>query len=68
MIVGLVLAAGASQRLGRPKQTLPFGDTTLLGRVVADERDRHTLHAAGLGRLHAGDGILHHHAPRRRDA
>ena len=36
MIVGVVLAAGASRRLGRPKQTLPFGDTTLLGRVVAD--------------------------------
>jgi molybdenum cofactor cytidylyltransferase len=36
MIVGVVLAAGASTRLGRPKQTLPFGDTTVLGRVVAD--------------------------------
>ena len=30
-MVGIVLGAGASRRLGRPKQTLPFGDTTLLG-------------------------------------
>jgi molybdenum cofactor cytidylyltransferase len=35
-VVGVVLAAGASTRLGRPKQTLPFGDRTLLGHVVAD--------------------------------
>lgn len=27
---GLVLAAGASRRLGRPKQMLPFGEATLL--------------------------------------
>jgi molybdenum cofactor cytidylyltransferase len=30
----LVLAAGGSKRLGRPKQTLPYGDTTLLGHVL----------------------------------
>jgi len=35
-IVGIVLGAGASRRLGRPKQTLPFGDTTLLGWVMRD--------------------------------
>src|SRR3954447_7797586 len=33
-VAGLVLAAGGSSRLGRPKQTLPFGDTTLLGHVL----------------------------------
>jgi molybdenum cofactor cytidylyltransferase len=33
-VVGIVLGAGASRRLGRPKQTLPFGDTTLLGWVL----------------------------------
>jgi molybdenum cofactor cytidylyltransferase len=33
-MVGIVLGAGASKRLGRPKQTLPFGDTTLLGHVL----------------------------------
>ena len=34
MITGLVLAAGGSRRLGRPKQLLPYGDGTLLGHVV----------------------------------
>jgi molybdenum cofactor cytidylyltransferase len=32
---GLVLAAGGSSRLGRPKQLLPYGDSTLLGHVLA---------------------------------
>ena len=31
-----MLGAGASSRLGRPKQTLPLGDTTLLGWVMRD--------------------------------
>ena len=35
-VVGIVLGAGASRRLGRPKQTLPFGDTSLLGWVVRE--------------------------------
>lgn len=30
----VVLAAGSSRRLGRPKQTLPLGDTTLLGATL----------------------------------
>lgn len=34
VVCGIVLAAGLSSRMGRPKQTLPFGDTTLLGWVV----------------------------------
>ena len=34
-ISGLILGAGASQRLGQPKQLLPFGGTILLGWVVA---------------------------------
>jgi len=37
-VSGLVLAAGASTRLGEPKQLLPFGGTTLLGHVVAEAR------------------------------
>ncbi len=35
-LVGIVLGAGASTRLGRPKQTLPFGDGSLLAYVVRD--------------------------------
>ena len=37
-VCGLVLGAGGSRRLGRPKQLLPYGDTTLLGHVVATAR------------------------------
>jgi molybdenum cofactor cytidylyltransferase len=33
-VSGLILGAGASERLGQPKQLLPFGGTTLLGWVV----------------------------------
>lgn len=34
-ISGLILGAGSSQRFGPPKQLLPFGNTTMLGWVVA---------------------------------
>lgn len=33
-VTGLVLGAGGSSRLGRPKQLLPYGEGTLLGHVV----------------------------------
>src|SRR5262245_41408674 len=35
-VVGVILGAGASRRLGRPKQILRLGDTTLLGWVVRE--------------------------------
>src|SRR5688500_3353909 len=35
---GLVLGAGGSRRLGRPKQLLRYGDDTLLGHVVKTAR------------------------------
>lgn len=38
-IAALVLAAGGSSRLGRPKQLEPWGDTTLLGHVIRQVRD-----------------------------
>ena len=37
-ICGLVLGAGGSRRLGRPKQLLPYGGATLLGHVVGVAR------------------------------
>jgi molybdenum cofactor cytidylyltransferase len=37
-VTGLVLAAGASKRLGRPKQLLPFGSVTLLDHVLQTAR------------------------------
>jgi molybdenum cofactor cytidylyltransferase len=36
VIAALVLAGGGSTRLGRPKQVEPWGETTLLGHVVAE--------------------------------
>lgn len=37
--VALLPAAGASRRMGRPKLLLPFGESTLVGSVVAALRD-----------------------------
>jgi molybdenum cofactor cytidylyltransferase len=37
-VTGLVLAAGGSSRLGRPKQLLPYAGGTLLGHVVSVAR------------------------------
>lgn len=41
-IGAIVLAAGLSTRMGRPKMLLPWGESTVLGRVVC------TLHRAGI--------------------
>jgi len=37
-VAGLVLAAGGSRRLGRPKQLLPYAGATLLDHTVASAR------------------------------
>jgi molybdenum cofactor cytidylyltransferase len=37
-VTGLVLGAGGSERLGRPKQLLPYGEGTLLGHVAGTAR------------------------------
>lgn len=44
-VTGVVLAAGASRRLGQPKQVLPYRDTTVLGATLDVAR------AAGFGQL-----------------
>lgn len=35
MITALILAAGQSKRMGKPKMLLPWGETTVLGKVIA---------------------------------
>lgn len=50
MIGAVILAAGQSQRMGRPKMTLPWGDTTVIGQVV------HTLTTAGVEEIVAVTG------------
>lgn len=35
-VIAVVLAAGASRRMGRPKQLLPWGETTVLGQTLAN--------------------------------
>lgn len=44
-VAGLVLAAGGSRRLGRPKQLLPYGEATLLDHTLA------TAHECGFDQL-----------------
>ena len=41
VVAGLVLAAGGSSRLGRPKQLLPFGPATLLDHTLSTARRCH---------------------------
>jgi molybdenum cofactor cytidylyltransferase len=38
-IAAVILAAGESRRLGRAKQLEPWGDSNLLGQVVARTRE-----------------------------
>lgn len=50
MISAIVLAAGKSLRMGQPKMALPWGNTTVIGKVIA------TLMDAGLSDLHVVTG------------
>ncbi len=45
MIAAIVLAAGLSRRMGRPKLSLPWRDTTVIGQVVS------VLSAAGIAEI-----------------
>lgn len=53
MIAAVVLAAGQSKRMGSPKMILPWGDTTVIGRVVA------VLQEAGVAEICAVTGGAH---------
>ena len=54
MISAIIPAAGLSTRMGRPKLTLPFGDGTVIGRVIA------ALRAGGVDAVLVVTGV---HAP-----
>ena len=45
MIAAIILAAGESKRMGQPKMLLPWGNTTVLGRVIS------TFQEAGVGEV-----------------
>jgi molybdenum cofactor cytidylyltransferase len=45
MISAIILAAGESRRMGQPKSLLPWGATSVLGKVVS------TISAAGVSRI-----------------
>jgi molybdenum cofactor cytidylyltransferase len=54
-IAAVILAAGASRRMGRPKLVLPWGQESVIGQVV------HTLMEAGINEIVAvtgGAGLL----------
>lgn len=38
MIAAIILAAGQSKRMGQPKMSLPWGETTVLGHVIATHK------------------------------
>jgi len=53
MIVGIVLSAGESKRMGTPKQLLPWGETTML---------QHVIENAGVSKLSQVLVVLGHRA------
>jgi molybdenum cofactor cytidylyltransferase len=59
-ISGLVLAAGSSRRLGRPKQLLPYQGTILLDWVVAQVEAAQALDEVIVVLGHAADEIRSH--------
>lgn len=53
MIAAVILAAGESKRMGRPKMLLPWGATTVLGQVLS------TYQAAGIDEILVVTGGAH---------
>jgi molybdenum cofactor cytidylyltransferase len=58
ILTALVLAAGSSRRLGRPKQLLPYQGTTLLGWVVAQAEACAALDEVLVVLGHEGETVL----------
>jgi molybdenum cofactor cytidylyltransferase len=58
ILTALVLAAGSSRRLGRPKQLLPYRGTTLLGWVVAQAEACSALDEVLVVLGHEGEAVL----------
>ena len=56
MISALILAAGKSTRMGRPKMALPWGDTTVLGHVINVFRAAEVEDVLVVGGGHTGLG------------
>jgi len=52
MIAGVLLAAGASRRMGRPKLLLPWGKTSVLGHLLQQWNE---LRASQIAVVHAPD-------------
>jgi len=57
-LTGLILAAGSSKRLGRPKQLLPYRGTTLLGWAIAQAEASEALDEVLLVLGHVREDIL----------
>lgn len=53
MIAAIILAAGESKRMGRPKMLLPWGNDTVLGQVIS------TYQAAGIDEIVVVTGGAH---------
>jgi molybdenum cofactor cytidylyltransferase len=49
-LFALIPAAGRSRRMGRPKLLLPFGETTVIGRLISTLRAEHIADVLVLGR------------------
>lgn len=57
-IAAAILAAGGSRRLGRPKQLLPFGDTTLVEAMIARVWATTCDHVGIVVGAHAADVVV----------
>ena len=66
MISAVLLAAGESKRMGRPKMLLPWGDVTVLGQVISAYRAAGVLDVLVVtgGASEQVTGVAHEHGAR----